>query len=408
METAEQTTKLSSLASNLILSYTGNSSAVALFDGLDFPTTREESWKYNRTGQLSSRNWKFSKAQEIPLLPFNLLNYPNRIVFINGTFTPLHSNIQPWKGIELNTDVVVSDVANKRPQDAFEALSLTFPQSGLNIRVRSGVEPGVEIAVFHLFTGRDTISQPVNNILVENGSRLQITEFYIHAEDAITFANVKSNIVAENGAIVEIDSVQIGSENSFHFHQTDTVLHKDATFTHNLVTLSGKWTRNNTNAQLKGKGAACNFNGFFIPNGAEFVDNHTIIDHESSHCQSNELYRGVLSENAVGVFNGKVFVRRDAQKTNAFQSNGNVLLSDGATMNSKPELEIYADDVKCSHGSTTGQLDDEAVFYLQSRGISSGNARKMLVAAFAESVLKNIMNVNVRQLAEKTIEEKLK
>jgi Fe-S cluster assembly protein SufD len=181
----------------------------------------------------------------------------------------------------------------------------------------------------------------------------------------------------------------------------------DSTVMQNTFTLSGLWTRNNTTIRLDGEHNECNLNGFYIPNQREHIDNHTIIDHEQPNCQSNELYRGVLLDKSTGVFNGKVFVRQDAQKTNAFQSNGNIVVSDAATMNSKPELEIYADDVKCSHGSTTGQLDDEAMFYLQARGLSKDSARKLLINAFAEDVLEKLVNPELREIVEETVNLKL-
>ncbi len=187
----------------------------------------------------------------------------------------------------------------------------------------------------------------------------------------------------------------------------DAVVERDAVFTHNVFTLSGAWTRNNGNTRIKGENATVHLNGFYIPNGAEHVDNHTVVDHEVAHCESNELYRGVILDRATAVFNGKVYVRPDAQKTNAYQSNGNILGSDDATVNSKPELEIYADDVKCSHGSTTGQLDEEALFYLMARGLSRINARNLLVEAFAGDVLNNLVNSEIRPIIEATIAQKL-
>ncbi len=174
----------------------------------------------------------------------------------------------------------------------------------------------------------------------------------------------------------------------------------------NTVTLNGMLVRNNLTVRVNGENATSNLNGVYLLKGKQHVDNHTVVDHKVSHCNSNELYKGVIDEDATAVFNGKVYVRQNAQKINAFQSNGNILLSDNASINSKPELEIYADDVKCSHGSTTGQLDEEAVFYLRSRGISEAAAKKLLVIAFVEDVLTNIENERVHEFIETCLHER--
>jgi Fe-S cluster assembly protein SufD len=176
---------------------------------------------------------------------------------------------------------------------------------------------------------------------------------------------------------------------------------RDSVFSAYNYTIKGDWIRNNTNVFVNGKNCETNLFGAYQPTGSEHIDNHTIVDHLAAHCESNEHYKGTIDDKATGVFNGKVFVRKDSQKINAFQSNNNVLLSDEATMNSKPELEIYADDVKCSHGSTSGQLDDEAVFYLQSRGLSKKSATALLIGAFLGEVVEKI---EIPELKEKVLE----
>ena len=170
----------------------------------------------------------------------------------------------------------------------------------------------------------------------------------------------------------------------------------NSTATVNTITLDGGLVRNDLRFDVNGSNCTTNLYGLYPLRGKQHVDNHTVVDHKVPHCESNEHYKGILNDQSTGVFNGKVFVRQDAQKTNAFQSNQNILLTDTADMNSKPELEIYADDVKCSHGSTTGQFDEEAVFYLRSRGIGEENARKLLIQAFADDVLDNVSNEALR------------
>jgi Fe-S cluster assembly protein SufD len=189
--------------------------------------------------------------------------------------------------------------------------------------------------------------------------------------------------------------LQLENGADYHFSRENARQDKDSTLTINTLTLSGNLVRNDVHVKVAGQNAETNLNGAYILKNNELVDNHTVVDHLVAHCQSNELYKGVLYDKSTAVFNGKVFVRPDAQKINAFQSNANVLLSDDASVNSKPELEIYADDVKCSHGSTTGQLDESAVFYLRARGLSEKSAKELLVSAFISDVLNKIENKEV-------------
>jgi Fe-S cluster assembly protein SufD len=195
-------------------------------------------------------------------------------------------------------------------------------------------------------------------------------------------------------------------EGNFHISTEQVAQEKNSTFSINTITLNGSFLRNNLNIEVNGTNCSTHLNGAYLLNGNQHVDNHTIVDHKMPNCESNELYKGVIDGNSTAVFNGKVFVRKDAQKINAFQSNGNVLLSDNATIDSKPELEIYADDVKCSHGSTTGQLDETAIFYLRARGISEKSARNLLVSAFIEDVLSKIKSEEMLSKVHEILKQK--
>jgi Fe-S cluster assembly protein SufD len=195
------------------------------------------------------------------------------------------------------------------------------------------------------------------------------------------------------------------NDESFHIATDQVHQERDSYFKINTITLSGKLVRNNLNILVDGENCETNLNGAFLLQDGQLVDNHTIVDHLKPNCNSNELYKGVLNGKSIGVFNGKVFVRQNAQKINAFQSNANVLLSEDASMNSKPELEIYADDVKCSHGSTTGQMDEEAIFYLRTRGISDQSARALMTQAFIGDVLNQIDSEEVRSYIESKLIE---
>lgn len=386
--------------------------------GLEFPTTKAEAWKYTRTGQIANKKWEFSEETAFEKLPVDLEKFPFRMVFVNGHYLPGQSKVPaseklrvlPFSAREKSPNS--SDGDNPFAQstahlnDAFAALNAAYPQDGVSLHLEKNTAVESPLYIFHIYTGNLTAAQPRNEIHVESGGDLKITEMHIHQGQ--TFANAAYEIRVDDNARLGMDVLQFGTPESYHMQEVNAVMGRDTVFTHNNFTLSGKWTRNNTNARIIGQGSTGNFHGFYMPNETEHVDNHTIMDHEVAHCDSNELYRGVLLDRAVGVFNGKVFVRQDAQKTNAFQSNGNILVSDDAVMNSKPELEIYADDVKCSHGSTTGQLDEGAMFYLRTRGISENTARRMLVTAFAEDVLAEMVNDEVRELIDVNIENRLK
>jgi Fe-S cluster assembly protein SufD len=222
---------------------------------------------------------------------------------------------------------------------------------------------------------------------------------YLSSDKSYSFLNVISTIELEQDAHLSVNKIQVESGNDFHFSRESIKQDKNSNFTLNTLTFNGNFVRNDVNVYVNGQNAETNLNGAYLVKTNQLVDNHTVVDHLVANCQSNELYKGVLYDKSTAVFNGKVFVRPNAQKINAFQSNGNVLLSDDASVNSKPELEIYADDVKCSHGSTTGQLDENAIFYLRARGISEKSAKELLVSAFISEVLSRIENKEVFNFA---------
>ena len=191
--------------------------------------------------------------------------------------------------------------------------------------------------------------------------------------------------------------VQDNAEEAFAHNQLEVIQNRDSHYWNGTYSLQGAFIRNNTNVKVEGENAETHLFGLYLPMGKSQIDNHTSIDHKVPNCFSNELYKGVVGDSATGVFNGKVFVRQDAQKVNAFQSNRNILLSDTATLNTKPQLEIWADDVKCSHGATSGQLSEEELFYLQSRGISKEKARSILVYAFAAETIEAVHDDSLKE-----------
>jgi Fe-S cluster assembly protein SufD len=260
------------------------------------------------------------------------------------------------------------------------------------ITVDENVSIDHPIQLLHLNTTDSQVSNVSHFISAHKGSKASFIIGSLSSANSNSFTNSSLNVHVAENATLTIDKLQIEEEGNLIVSNELVTQEKGSTFTINTITLNGSLVRNNLTIEVDGTNCTTNLNGAYLLKGNQHVDNHTVVDHKQPHCNSNELYKGVMDDQSTGVFNGKVFVREDAQKINAFQSNGNVLLSDSATINSKPELEIYADDVKCSHGSTTGQLDEEAIFYLRARGLSEASARQLLVSAFISDVLDKIEN----------------
>jgi Fe-S cluster assembly protein SufD len=234
------------------------------------------------------------------------------------------------------------------------------------------------------------VSHPRNLIVVGTGGRATIVESYVGPGRDAYFTNAVTEIEGGPGAIVEHYKVQRESEAGFHVATVQARLDRDAGFDSYNVSLGGALTRNDINAVLDAEGVQCRLDGLYVASGRQHVDNHTCIDHARPHCGSRELYKGVLDGASRGVFDGRIIVRPDAQKTDARQVNKNLLLSEEALVDTKPQLEIEADDVKCSHGATIGQLDEDAMFYLRSRAISEEAARNLLIQAFVSEVIHRI------------------
>jgi len=261
------------------------------------------------------------------------------------------------------------------------------------------------IEIIHVQTGSDVIGSVFHNIHSDRHSEAKVVMTFHSLEAHNCFVNVKTFISIEDGAHLSMTKVQTECNQNYHIASENVNQAQNSNFTINTITLGGELVRNNLNISVNGQNCETNLNSAYILKDNQHVDNHTLVDHRVPNCVSNELYKGVIDGKATAVFNGKVFVRKDAQKINAFQSNGNVLLSDSASVNSKPELEIYADDVKCSHGSTTGQLDEKAVFYLRSRGLSEKQAREMLVQAFVGDVLEQL-DEPIRDFVNQVLEKR--
>jgi len=268
-------------------------------------------------------------------------------------------------------------------------LNAAFLADGAFILLPDGAEFQQPIHLLYVATGQGepTFVTPRNLVVTGRHCRLAIVESYVALAGGTYLTNVVSEVVLGEDSVLEHDKLQLESLNAYHVGTTHTQLAARSTMTSNAITLGGSIVRNTITAVLDAQGIECTLNGLSLGTGRQLVDNHTAIDHAKPHCASHELYKAILDGSARGVFNGKIFVRKDAQKTDAKQTNKTLLLSEEATIDTKPQLEIFADDVKCTHGATVGQIDEEQLFYLRSRGVDEASARDILTYAFAHDVI---------------------
>lgn len=387
------------------------SSAQTTLASNQLPTTRMEAWKYTRVAKLGKTHYTSSEETIASLDSYQIATDATTFVFVNGHFSEELSSDEMPEGVSISplSACLEGEISSSNlvlEGEIFNALNTAFLTDGVLIDIEAKTTVEKPIQIIHVLKGEATISNFKTIINAGDFSKAGIIQGFF-AEDANkAFANVTSEISVGKNAFLTVDKIQYEAENTSHISTEQVSQHKDSTFTINTITLNGGLVRNNLNIEVVGENCETNLNGAYLLKGKQHVDNHTVVDHTVPNCNSNELYKGVIDEQGTAVFNGKVFVRKDAQKINAFQSNANVLLTNDASVNSKPELEIYADDVKCSHGSTTGQLDEEAVFYLRARGLSEKSARKLMVSAFIGDVLNKIENEDVLNYTHVMLKER--
>jgi Fe-S cluster assembly protein SufD len=402
--------------------------AISYFSDLKFPTLKDEEWKYTNISPLLKYNFKpvdpkkkavLIQPDKIEKFLFNKEEH-SLLVFINGHYSEELSNIQ-----ELPKDVVVNNIASEIAKDSplikkhfgryadykshiFTALSTAFIKDGVFIYIPDNKIIKNPIHVLFITDAKDEklLVQPRNLFVIGRNSQVTIIEHYSSFEDSIYFTNSVTEVVADENAIVDHIKLQEESKNAFHIARMEVDQERNSSFTSHLISTGGDISRNDFNTRFNNEGGECMLNGLFLTTGTQLFDIHSLIDHAKPHCNSHEHYKGILDDRSRGVFNGKVMVRKDAQKTNAFQENNNIILSDSALINTKPQLEIFADDVKCSHGATIGQLDAEALFYLKSRGISKEAARTILIHAFAGEVIKSIKIPEVKSYLEEILNKR--
>lgn len=399
--------------------------AIARFEELGFPTIKNEEWKYSNVKELINDSYHFNAASTLTLADLEALNIPeqdaNILYFVNGHYHEELSQIisssdqiiiESLQTAYKNNPTLVNTYFNelvKDDQDAFTELNTAFAHDGVFIHVPDSQT--VEHPVILRFVSDARIenvgSQPRNIIAVGKNAQVKMAEAFRTLGSERSFTNAVTEIHMDRDASVEYYKVQNESEKAYHIGTTQVKMLDNAHFYAGTVSLNGRFIRNNLNIILDGEHCEAHMYGLYFPDGTQHIDNHTVADHRKPNSESNELYKGILRDKSKGVFNGKIFVRQDAQKTNAFQSCKNIVLSNEATMNTKPQLEIFADDVKCSHGTTTGQIDEEALFYMRSRGISKPEAMSLLMYAFCADVVSQIKIDSIREYLEGVIADKL-
>ncbi|MES2795570.1 MAG: Fe-S cluster assembly protein SufD [Bacteroidota bacterium] len=395
------------------------------FQQLNFPTIRHEEWKYSNVKSITEKSFNFSGKTDFSVEDLEQMPIPNLegniIYFINGIYSSALSKIVsdqseliilPISEAIIKYSALITEYFNTNTDsdiNAFSALNTAFTQHGLFVYVPDNKVVAQPVILRFITDARaENIGlQPRNLFIIGKNAELQIAESYRTLGENEVFTNAYSEIFVNEEANVHYYKVQNETDSSYHIGTTAVLQKSKSVFTANTVTANGGFVRNNLNIKVDGEYAEANMFGLYIPNNTQHIDNHTVVDHMKPNSNSNEFYKGVLKDKSTGVFNGKIFVRQDAQKTNAFQSCKNVLASTDATMNTKPQLEIWADDVKCSHGTTTGQLNDDALFYMQARGISKATAKSLLMLAFAQEVIDKMEIESIKVYLQGLIQEKI-
>ena len=385
------------------------SEGMRAFAELGFPTTRIEDWKYcnvapiagvrfhpapyKLTDQVRSRVREICSGREDC----------SRLVFVNGHFAEeLASTTGLPKGVTVTSlnralkqgGAIADHLARyaRHKTHPFVALNTAFMEDGAFIEVPKGlaVEKPIEIVYVSTTSAEPWVAHPRNLVIAAQGSQLTVVETFVGLDGGTYFNNAVTEIVAEENAHVDYVKLQDESEGAFHVATVLGYAARNAAVSTNSIQFGARLGREEVTTVLDGEGAEGYLYGLYVTDGQQLIDNHTTIDHAQPHCASREYYKGILDGKSTGVFNGKIMVRKDAQKTDSRQSDKNLLLSESATINTKPQLEIFADDVKCTHGATVGQIDPESIFYLRSRGIGLEEARNLLMVAFAGEIIHRV------------------
>ena len=398
--------------------------ALEYLQQIGFPTTKAEEFRHTPITRELEKNFAFDGAS-VPAGTKSIDDFfiPGLdafvLVFINGLFSGEKSNFaQLPAGIRieslresLESNPIAQSHFSKyvnNKQDAFTAWNAADWTDGIYIEVGANVVVEKPVIIYHINNSATEISAINRNLIVlGKSSELTVIEKFDSHDGANHFLNIVTEAAVDENAGLNFYSIQNDEGNRYQYGLTQ-IYQKDSSRVNTYTfTLNGKLIRNNLQLSLDGEGIESHMYGLYLLHNDTVADNHTVVDHKKPNSFSNEFYKGIMDGNSKGVFNGKIYVRPDAQKTNAYQTNRNILMTDKATVNTKPQLEIWADDVKCSHGCTSGQLDEEAVFYLQARGISKETAKAMMLYAFAGEVLDNVKHPQLKEYLDGLISERL-
>jgi Fe-S cluster assembly protein SufD len=401
---------------------------LAGFAELGFPTLSDEDWRFTNVAPIAKLNFQLAKEAAVNGAESKLLGEAaftklpgHRLVFVNGFFCAALSSLQPVTGgarIENLAAALANDSAliekhlgqyAHTANNTFAALNQAFFTDGAFIFVPQGVEVAEPVQLIYIssaINSGETIL-PRNLVIAEANSKLTVVESYISTGNAAYFTNAVTEIFAGDNARVEHIKLQDEAANAFHIATIAGEFGRASNVTVHSFALGAKISRTNIRAKLAGEGLECILNGLYLTRGEQLADHHMIVEHAQPHCASHEYFNGILDDKSKGVFHGRIYVHPIAQKTDAKQTNKNLLISDDATADTKPQLQIYADDVKCTHGATIGQLNDESIFYLRSRGIGADTARQMLIHAFAGEIIERIQCEPAREVIDKLVWDRL-
>ncbi len=400
--------------------------AIRNFEAKGFPTKKEEAWKYTSLNSILKTDFSIFPKEENALEYHQVKKYflheidTYKIVFIDGIYSSYLSETT-HDGVDIClmssaltkpmyqqiVDVYFNKAASK--EESLTTLNTAFSREGAYIYIPKNKAPKKPVEIIHFATGNEAslMLQPRNLIIAEENAELQVLERHQSLTGNPVLTNCVTEIFAAKNAIVDYYKVQNDSEHATLIDNTYIAQKDKSVVNVHTFSFGGKLTRNNLNFYQHGEYIESTLKGVTILGEKQHVDHHTLVHHTQPNCESHQDYKGIYGERSTGVFNGKIIVDKIAQKTNAFQQNNNVLISDHATINTKPQLEIFADDVKCSHGCTIGQLDEDALFYLQSRGIPQKEATGLLMYAFANNVLESVRLPELKKRINKLIANKL-
>jgi Fe-S cluster assembly protein SufD len=395
--------------------------AIERFAALGFPTLEDEDWRFTPLGALTRVRFPLGQRKDFTHVSVcdmtESVRRGSRLLFADGQEPQFSHDGPPLadgvivgslaQALSQHPELVESSLARyadfeERP---FTALNTAFLHDGAFIYIPPGKVIAEPIGLDFLVSGLGSPAVWHRRVLVVAGRNSQATilEHYSGMPRASYFTNTVTEIVLDEGAIIDHYKVQQEGDGAFHVATTQVQMGRSSNFSSHNLTFGGKLTRNDINTYLGGEGGECTLNGLSLGGGEQLIDNHTRIDHAKPHCASHELYKGILDGKARGVFAGRIYVHQDAQKTDAKQTNQTLLLSDDAVIDTKPQLEIFADDVKCTHGATVGQLDAESLFYLRTRGIGKDEARALLTFAFANDIIGRIKIDGLRDELERLL-----